>query len=99
MTEEQIKHTSKITEFARNKVKQSNYPKELQEHIIATCMVVVTEATKEWQENEEAKIKRLEKHIKNMEKLIPKTCDVCVGWGCHARCVDCYSKDNWKLKE
>ena len=53
MTEEQIKHTSKITEFARNKVKQSNYPKELQDHIIATCMVVVTEATKELEEENE----------------------------------------------
>ena len=47
MTKEQIEQTSKITEFARNMVKQSNYPKDLQDHIIATCMVVVTEATKE----------------------------------------------------
>lgn len=41
ITEEQIKQTSKIAEFARNMVKQSNYPKDLQDHIIAT------EATKE----------------------------------------------------
>ena len=56
MTEEQIKQTSKITEFARNMVKQSNYPIDLQDHIIATCMVVVTEATKEL-EKENAELK------------------------------------------
>ncbi len=57
MTEEHIKQTSKITEFARNMVKQSNYPKDLQDHIIATCMVVVIEATQE-----------LEKELEQVEK-------------------------------
>lgn len=41
----------------------------------------------------------LQEQIEKVKKLIPKTCDVCVGWGCHARCVDCDFKDKWKLAE
>jgi hypothetical protein len=65
MTEEQIKQTSKITEFARNMVKQSNYPEDLQDHIIATCMVVVTEAAKEL-EKENAELKERNAELRGM---------------------------------
>ena len=91
MTEEQIKQTSKIAEFARNMVKQSNYPKDLQDHIIATCMVVATEATKE-----------LESQIKKMH-----CCENCkfrneyhdADWK-NEKCISCCPKnDNWECIE
>ena len=73
MTEEQIKQTAKITEFARNMVKQSNYPEDLQDHIIATCMVVVTEATKEL-EKENAELKDKLKNQKADYEIYYKSC-------------------------
>lgn len=40
----------------------------------------------------------LKKQIEKLEKLVPKTCDNCVGYGCHAICVDCDFKDKWEIK-
>lgn len=41
---------------------------------------------------------QLKKQIEKLEKLVPKTCDNCVGYGCHAICVDCDFKDKWEIK-
>ena len=41
----------------------------------------------------------LKKQIEKLEKLVPKTCENCVGYSCHAICVDCDFKDKWEIKE
>ena len=40
----------------------------------------------------------LKKQIEKLEKLVSKTCENCVGYGCHAICVDCDFKDKWEIK-
>ena len=42
---------------------------------------------------------QLKKQIEKLEKLVPKTCENCVGYSCHAICVDCDFKDKWEVKE
>lgn len=41
----------------------------------------------------------LKKQIEKLEKFVPKTCENCVGYSCHAICVDCDFKDKWEVKE
>lgn len=42
---------------------------------------------------------QLKAQIEKLEKLVPKTCENCVGYSCHAICVDCDFKDKWEIKE
>ena len=47
----------------------------------------------------EAGQKDSEALIEKLEKLVPKTCENCVGYSCHAICVDCDFKDKWEIQE
>ena len=89
-TEEQLKEDvvpafQKGAEFGYNKAKE-----EMQEQGLA----LQSDMDKTIEQNIQ-----LKKQIEKLEKLVPKTCENCVGYSCHAICVDCDFKDKWEVKE